>query len=1038
MTYWGNAGDSCGDSRGQEARQGMAVRQRRLSWLLAGVAPVLLSPGALAQTAGDLEVASEADAPAIVVTGSRIANPGFESSTPVAVVSSDDIVRSGSVNVERALAQIPSMVGAGANGENSNSAGAATINLRGFGANRSLVLVNGRRFAIYDASLTTDLNTIPAALIERVEIVTGGASAVYGSDAITGVANFILRDDFEGIEASAQVNIDEPTTTPVYDFNLTFGGNFAEGRGNLAVSLNYLDRGAISRAQRGEWAEITFLDGCIVAGSGNQWKLGTPLAVPAGQTCAGIGGEQGFISGGSSDIVNGRYFGIPAYGGSNAALNAAYDAAGLTGLGTRGFTFDDAGTVARPALSPQDDYNTQPANLIRSPLQRKMINAFGRYEFSPAATAYFEAHASRNVVSAQLAPNNAAGPLLYNVNNPYLSAPMREVLRQLDLAEQDTTTVSAGSDVYTTTPGDGLAVISTGRRYIEVGPRVSTNETTTYRALFGLRGELGNVSESVLTDLQYDVYYSYAQADNVSAQTNRISRSQLQASVLSANGADPLCNIFGQNLSPDCVSAIKYDGISTTKAVQQVALASLTGNLVELPAGSLGFSLGAEWRKSSASLRPDPVAATGDIAGLAANIPIDGSIEAKEIFGEVSVPLLEDLPLISRLAVNGGFRMSDYSLERVGTVWTYLGGAEWEVVRGATLRAQYQRSIRAPSVQELYQGRVISGGNTLNDPCGSRSQPSQRTSDVRALCIATGVPASVVFTDAVQPSQLLSTETGGNTNLDVETSNTYAVGLVLTPQLISRLYFSVDYFDIDLKGAIAPLGGGAQNTLNLCYYNIQDISSEFCQALHRNPQTGELNDPYVIEIPAANTGSRRTSGIDFGLRYSLPLAFAPFGNEGSTLSLSSNYTWLRKMTIVPVAALPDLVNHCEGTYGPVCSGPFNRWRGTTRVTWSIADLNVGLTHRYYGPVFIDTYLVPLRQGATPPDLETITNPRLGDQHYFDLSVRYDFDERFRLTAGVNNLFDNDPPLGSGGETGLARTTYDVLGRQFFASLRMRL
>ncbi|HET9509988.1 MAG TPA: TonB-dependent receptor plug domain-containing protein, partial [Sphingomonas sp.] len=262
----------------------------------------------------------------ILVTGSRIARTGFDASTPVNVVGQEDIKLSGNVNVEKTLAQIPQAVGSALGSATANTVpgGYADVNLRGFGSQRNLVLVNGRRFAIFGPEQVTDLNTIPSTLISRTEVVTGGSSAVYGSDAITGVVNFIIRDDFEGLEARAQVNLDAHTTTPVYNFDLTLGGNFAEDRGNLVVSGNYLKRGSITRGQRGGYAFDSLVDGCVVPGTSSPNRAGTPFSNSSTTNCVANGGELGFIAGGSGDIPNGRFSGIPAFANASPALQAAY------------------------------------------------------------------------------------------------------------------------------------------------------------------------------------------------------------------------------------------------------------------------------------------------------------------------------------------------------------------------------------------------------------------------------------------------------------------------------------------------------------------------------------------------------------------------------------------------------------------------------------------------------------------------------------------------------------------------------------------
>lgn len=976
----------------------------------------------------------------VVVTGSRIPR-AFSAPTPVNVVGAQDVKLSGNVNIEKMLAQLPQAVASqlGSATANTVPGGFADVNLRGFGSTRNLVLVNGRRFAIYGPEQVTDLNTIPASLISRTEIVTGGSSAVYGSDAITGVVNFIMRDDFEGVEARAQLNMDQPTRTPVYNVDITAGGNFAEGRGNLVVAGNFLDRGSITRGERGSYAYDSLSDGCVVAGTSSPDRAGTPFTPPAGKSCVDGGGQLGFVRGGSGDIPNGRFSGIPAAGGSNAALNAAYAAAGLSGLTSRGFTFNDQGTVARPQVTPQDDFNLGPDNYLIQPQRRWMINSFGHYDFTDNIRGFMELHYSSNTVDARLAPTNVGAPTLFNVNNPYLTPQLQEVLRQLDLAETGTSTVTSGTATRTNTRGDGLALLTAGRRYVEVGPRMASERRNVYRGAWGFDWNLGSVSQDFLSDLKLNAYYTYARSEDTLLLKNAISRSRLQASLLSSGGAAPVCNIFGANISAACVQAIAISATNTTVATQQVAQSSVTGELFQVPAGPVGFSVGAEWRDTSAQFTPDSFLSSGDVAGFNPGLPTSGSVGVKELFGELNVPLLEDLDFVKSLEANGAFRYSDYSLSGIGSVWTYSGGMDWRVTSDVALRGQYQRAIRAPNVNELFGGvnRVVS---VATDPCSSRAPASQQTAAVRAVCVATGVPAANVFTAAVQPNTIFGADFGGNPNLQEERSDTYTVGAILTPSFVPGLNLSVDYFKIKLEGAISALGGGLQNTLNLCYNVIQNAGSEFCQAIRRNPTTGEINDPYVAKILNANTGLLQTSGLDLAARYSFEAGFGiPGWRENSSFDITTNFTWLDDFTSTPVAAFPNIQNHCEGSFGPTCGQPLPVWRGSTRVTWNLDPLQLSVRHRYIGKVTTDRYLVPLRQGsASTPALSSIPYPTLPAQNYFDVSFNYDVSKDVEFYGGVNNVFSRKPPITTQGpNANTFSATYDVLGAEFFVGATVK-
>jgi iron complex outermembrane receptor protein len=999
--------------------------------------PALANAQAQAPEAPPAEPATVAE---VLVTGSRLAARGFQAPTPVTVIGAEEISLSGTQNVETLLNDTPQFLGSQNNGPTANTVpgGTATLNLRGFGAQRNLVLVNGRRFTITGPDQTTDINTVPAALIKRVETVTGGSSAVYGSDAITGVVNFIMKDDFEGVEATVQGRADTHTKTQTYTADLTVGNNFADDRGNVVAAFNYLDRGGFTRGERGGWATPSMADGCVTPESYSRTRPGTPLAVPGGQTCLSAGGRPGLIFGGSGTIPNGRFANIPTVGSSasNPGLDAALIAAGLGGITSRGFTFNDAGTTARPAVTPGDDYDLGPAAYLVIPQRRWMANLSAHYDFNDRVTGYAEAHYSNNRVSMQLPPSGVGGNFLVNVNNPYLTPQLQEVMRQLDLRESGTVRVTNGTSSLTTTAGDGLAVLNVNRRLPDVGNRTNTADRSAYRSVIGLRGDLGSVSDDFLRNLKYDAYYSYTRTTDTSVSGGAVSLSKFQTGLLSAGGAAPVLNIFGANLSEAGASSIAVSSTNYTESQQQVVAASLAGELFDTWAGPIDFSAGAEYRKASARFVPDSFLASGDVSGFNAALPTKGSESVKEIYGEVRVPLLLDSPLGKRASANGAFRYSDYDLAGVGGVWTYSVGGEYAPVSDVTFRGQFQHAIRAPNVGELFGGNTTSGPSAV-DPCSSRQPTAQQTDAVRAVCVATGVPTGAVFTQSVQPNTFINQVSGGNPNVGPEESDTTTFGIVLQPRFAPRLALSIDYFKINLDGAIAPLGGGIANTLNLCYNLIQDPNSEFCRAITRDPLTGQIAAPGYVTTTNGNTGGLKTSGVDFDAAYRFDFAWGPFGE--SRVDVGANVTYTDEFTATPVQALPASKNYCVGAFGPTCGQPIPRWKGVSRVTWRSGPATLSLRHRYIGEVTVDTYLLPKRLGAAFPDKASLTTPVIKAQSYFDLTGSYDVNEDMTLTAGVRNLFDKDPPIvgSSAPANNTWSATYDVEGRVVYASVTAR-
>jgi len=1021
---------------------------RRAAWMgsAATAAVAVMSAGltstALAQPAAETDLREVEE---IVVSGSRIEREGFEASSPVTTVDLNDIKLSGTSNIENLLNTLPQVVpsSAGTSTSNNPGTGTALIDLRGFGANRNLVLVNGRRFTISGTDQRTDINTIPAALIERTEIVTGGSSAVYGSDAITGVVNFIMRDDFEGVEARAQTNFDSRTATPTHDFNLTAGGNFHDGRGNAVVSVNYLKRNALLEDQR-DFSRLPLQDG--VDENGN----------PA------------LVEGGSGFVPNTRFTGIPT--GAALEVNgrqdlaAALEAAGLGDLGGLGFLPSDDGMTARPFQAPQDLANS-PISFLRIPQERWAITGFTHYDFHEKVTGYAEASFSNNKVDRELSPTPMNGPVLVNVDSSFLGQEMQNVLRAFDQQEGRVIgrqvdeggtvidpgevcpyaagpdpetcdsaqgpfqqTVTNGSFSRVTTPGDGLAALNTAARLDGLGPREFDDRRNAWRVALGFEGDLGSVSDEFLRDLTYDVYYSFARTENASRTIEAASRSRFAQSVLGVSGA-PVGNIFGGNLNPE---AAEFIGINATDLIDsqlQVAAGYLTGEVFDLPAGPVEASLGGEWRSASASFEPDEFLSSGDVAGFGERGGIGGNVTVRELFGEVRVPLLADLPFMENLTGNGAFRLSDYDLENVGTVWTYLGGFDWRVDPNLAIRAQFQRAIRAPTVGELFDDQN-QGAQNATDPCSVSSAADDPV--LRDLCIASGVPPELVGDDAVQPNPQVTTLTGGNPNLQEERSDTWTFGAVVTPEAVPGLRLSIDYVSIELEDAIDQLAGGAANALDLCFNVIQDLDSQVCQAIDRNPANGEITIPFFVSVFNQNIGAIKTEAIDFRADYRFDVDFGLLSRQ-SSFDVSFNGTWTDQWTLTPVQDLPDRPNRCVGSFGNTCGEPKPEFKQTTRLTWNTGMLSLSARYRFISSLTDDRILVPERRGGVGADPASLAMPGIDAQHYLDLSFSYDIQENFEFFGGVNNVTDNTPPvLGSSAlQANTFPSTYDILGPQLF-------
>jgi outer membrane receptor protein involved in Fe transport len=785
----------------------------------------------------------------IVITGSRIRTGRQAPSIPIDTVTADDLKLSGFQNVEEVLNNMPQFVPSRTASTNStadpNATGAATLDLRGLGGQRSLVLVNGRRYMFFDGSQRTDINNIPSSLVERVEVVTGGASAVYGSDAIGGVVNFILKDDFEGVELRSQFNQTSEGDGNVTDISLTLGGNFADDKGNAVVVFNYLDRDSILTTDRGFSSNVL-------------------------RDVTDANGNRVLDVGGSTFIPNGRFLGVPSDPADIAAipgLDAALAAAGLTGIGTNGFIMDDAGTGQRPFVLPGDFYNYTLDNFLRIPQERYNLTMLADYDVSDNATIFFEGAYSHNQTTTGFAPAFINESLPIEVANPHIGQELRDVLQLLD---------DAGSGGPAS---DGLVNLIVRRRLVETGARRNEDTRNAFRALVGLEGTFNNYD--------YNAYYSYARSDNTQIQVGNVSRAAFASGILSSGGADPIVNPFGPNISAAGVDFIDIAATNNEITELNVIGATLSGELFEMPAGPLAALIGTEWRSSSFDFTPDEALLTGDVAGFNAIDPASGEIDVWELFVELSVPLLSEVSGIEALDGTVAYRYSDYDLVQTGGVNTFLGGLDWKVNENLAFGAQFQRAIRAPSLVEAFGGqRLFPVGAT--DPCAQASAATDAT--ISALCEATGVPAGLVGDPNIQPNNEIPGLFGGNPDLFEEESDTFTLSAIITPEALPNLRVSIDYFDIDVEDAIGAFGGSVDNILDVCYLQVQDINSTACQAVGRNSTTGTIDVQNPVLATNVNVGGLATSGIDLGVTYAWELDFGIGG--GSDLSVAFNATFL--------------------------------------------------------------------------------------------------------------------------------------------------
>lgn len=923
--------------------------------LLASTVLLGLATPAFAQTSDDNAAASD---DTIVVTGSRIARPDLQQASPISIVSSQELKLSGKANVEAIINDLPQLIPSTTAASNNPGGGVSTADLRGLGAQRTLVLVDGHRYVSYDSNQVVDLNTVPAGLIDHVEIVSGGRSAVYGSDAIAGVINFVMKKNFSGVEANANYRLNEEGDGGTFNTNILLGQNFADGRGNITLYADYIKRNGVDQSAR-SYTKQTYTDD----------------------------GEGNLVAGGSGSIP-----------GTRMALNNSQ------------YKFNQDGSYSAYSAAT-DAYNYAPSNYLQVPQKRILLSGQAHFDFNDHLTLYGEGQFIKNKVRNKLAPTPFTGTVDIDTDSSFLSAESQALLAAAD------------------TDGDGYTSANIYRRLTEVGDRISNVDNTAYRALIGAKGNISG-------DWNYDAYYSYSRTKQVETQYGNVSRSRVEQALRTtydadgnlvcsdtSNGCVPL-NIFGAgNISDEAADFISITTRNVSIITEQVANAAITnGNLFDLGAGPAGIAIGAEYRSEKGSYNPDEALSSGDVVGFNAGQGLGGSYNVKELFTEISVPLLADLPLVHKLDFNGAYRFSHYSTA-AKNVSTFSAGLIYAPIKDITFRGQYSRAVRAPSVYELYSGQS-QDFPTATDPCATDAATTSAT--LSASCLASGVSSSALGTDFYGGSSQIESVTGGNPDLREETSNTWGLGVVLQPSFAPRLSLTVDYYNIKIDNYIST--AGTANIIRACYGDEANgwtpYDSSYCSLLARNATSSEIEGAVNLQ---SNTGGLKTSGVDFELNYSVPLNFGVFGAKTGKLAFRVAGTRLIRYDLNPVAAIAELNQSCAGKFGVNCGDPYSKLRLNNRITWSSGPITLGVTHRYLSSVRDDD------------DTTTYTVEKIKAYNLFDLALQVQPTERFGWSIGMNNMFDKKPPV-LGDNQQQANTypsTYDVYGRAFFVNASVK-
>jgi outer membrane receptor protein involved in Fe transport len=934
----------------------------------------------------------------IIVTGSRIARPDLTSASPIATVGDKELKQSGVVNTENLLNTLPQAVPGITSNVNNGSNGTATVNLRGLGSNRTLVLVNGKRQTPTTQSGTVDINLIPPALIKRIDVVSGGGAAVYGSDAISGVVNFILKNDFEGMEFSAGYQETDKGEAPIYSTDLTIGANFADRKGNVVLSLGYNKREALTQGERGGMLATAWSDNAARTG-----------LIPQGS----VSNEQGRVG----TFVGGKIINLPGLGRPGTSADTAL--------------FLQNGDV-RLVSDPADTYNTSPPNLVQTPQERFSVTSMASYEIKPGLSVYAKGNFVNSQVTTQLAPTPVGNRTFRFTldNNPFLTAAAKQALNGLGSSTAYSIPTSSpwtsGTFTDVDTDGDGLFDTVTGvfnRRLTEVGPRISKYNFFGYQMQLGVKGDIDAINGG------FDVYFQYGNTHGSNSLIGDTSLSRIQQGLLlnaagtacadTSNGCVPL-NLFGQgNISAAAANFIKTRINSAQDYEQQYGGFSVNGdtaNMFSLPAGPIGFAFGAEYRAEEFAFLPSQDLAIGNVTGFNASPPVSGRFDVYEGYAEVLVPLLKDLPLVKSLDLELAGRTSDYTGQS-HPVKTYKVAGTWKVFDDLMLRASYNKAIRAPSIGELYAPQS-NGFPTSTDPC---SRLVVQTPALRQACINSGVAAGIVgLINANNQTQTLS---GGNPNLRPEQAKTFTTGFAYTPSWLPGFSVTADYFDIQINDSIDSFGSSASNVLAVCYGAAVNgnPASPYCQAITRLAN-GSID---YISLTNQNVATLKTQGVDIGVSYRTTMEKLGLPDWGS-LAFRSLYTNTWEWT-----KLPDEISapiKCADKFGARCGTAIPRHKLRSTLNWTMNQFGMNLVWSHLDDVTDDN----------PTSLFSVE--RIGAKNYWDLSGDWNVNDHVAFTAGVRNLTQESYPI-LGGNASPSNAgypaVYDVLGRMFFINARLR-
>ncbi|MBB5519229.1 TonB-dependent receptor plug domain-containing protein [Amphiplicatus metriothermophilus] len=983
-------------------------------------AVALLAAGAVATGAAAQDGAATGEGDVVIVTGTRIQDPNLVAASPINTVGQAEISRQFTPNLERVFRDLPITIPGDGENVNNGTEGAATVDLRGLGPERSLVLMDGKRLVPFSESGTADINQIPLNMIERVDIITGGASAVYGSDAMSGAINFITRKNFEGVEFGAMYSLTEQGDGDTYDISALFGSNLGDGRGNVTASVNYTMRSGVLLGDR----DFGLVGVDTATGSGRDGQI-----VPAPAECDAPGSV--------------------AVGGSTTAIPGALDLPGGT------LQFRNDGTLG-PRCSV---FNFNPFNYYQTPQERFGLTAIGHYELTDNIEAYFRGTFNTINVRQQVAPSGVFGNRFdIPLQNPFLSAQARQAIidNVNSVLPPALGGTNAGSTATFETTGvldlnnngvfdlDDAINVPVRRRTLELGTRSEDYDTSSFQFVVGLRGQL----PALLEGWDYDLSFQYGENErtrfragytnvaNIATALNTVSADECRTpDGVVTQGCVPI-NIFGGfgSITPEAAQFNQAVAFLTQGATQAVVHGSVSGpvdNFVSPWAQTpLNLAFGMEYRKETGFVEPDeclklpPVSCQGGAGGNV--LPIKSEYRAFDGFVEAIMPVIQNRPMFEAFTIEAGYRYSDFDPTEDTSSWK--AGVNWQVTPSFRVRYMEQQAVRTPNIEEIGSPIVTGLDNATFDPCSS-GNPNPITPELIARCEATGVPAGQtgLINDIVAGQVNLFTGTDPNNLPGAETARTRTAGIVWRPDMsiiggaVTATTLSVDYYRIRIEDYIDTLSG--DELFTLCY-TLGDEAT--CNGIVRD--NAGLITSAGTGLPAffQNLDVFQASGVEIGLNTGYD-----FGDWGQLdLTFNANRYLSNEFQSTDFSALVD----CNGGYSTSCD-PVPKFRSVTRLTWFNGPYDVSVLWRRIGSMdFVGTE----EQKADVFD----AFEHIDAFNYFDLSFGWSITESLRLGGAVKNVTNQDPPI-IGNDTGSTSfnsgntfpSLYDVNGRVYSLSIK---